>query len=122
MKTRSFAKNSQRLHISVLRQRYPSIYQTEQPWVIQRKIKLSALFGNSLRPLSLPLPQPALKQTSSFFYSKMVGLRVLLPFLWADSGGVRKSPAVTLWVGWSQGDTLASLWGTLLPLSSELWM
>lgn len=78
MKTRSFAKNSQGLHISVLRQRYPSIYQTEQPWVIQGRIKLSALFGNSLRPLSLP-PQPALKQTSSFFYSNMVGLESFYP-------------------------------------------
>lgn len=121
MKTRSFAKNSQGLHISVLRQRYPSIYQTEQPWVIQRRIKLSALFGNSLRPLSLPPPTRS-KTNQLFLLFQHGGLRVLLPFLWADSGGVRKSPAVTLWVGWSQGDTLASLWGTLLPLSSELWM
>lgn len=33
MKTHSFAKNGRRLHISVLRQCYPSIYLTEQPWV-----------------------------------------------------------------------------------------
>lgn len=53
----------------------------------------------------------------------MTGLESFLPFLSADSGGVRKSPPVTVWVdhketlGSFQGETLAGLWGTLLPLS-----
>lgn len=62
-----------------------------------------------------PSPQPALKQTSSFFYSKMMGLRVLLSFPCADSGRVRRPPAVTLWGGRPQGDT----W--LLPRRDRGW-